>query len=243
MMIGNIMDKFNLPNLSGTLADFLDRVNNGQPLKIGGRRSADTNTPLPFDHLQVWTKVQLQNHSYHAPYCILPPQTINALALSEAWTSGHCNIVLINIDNNKIWPHSGLEGISSSCMSVSSYWFPNLVSGHHIAQLHLIFHAVPSRRSPYSPGTDLFLVYAQCFDIVPQLPPTGQGQSNQKGLYLEPSTGMHLLKCTHQSDGLIMGDVIPLAQLQTLVDLVPRFRKQVNKQLAKETVLEYSSEF
>ena len=29
--IGNIMDKFNLPDLSGALADFLDRVNNGQP--------------------------------------------------------------------------------------------------------------------------------------------------------------------------------------------------------------------
>jgi len=35
---------------------------------------------------------------------------------------------------------------------------PNLVSGHHIAQLRLIFHAVPSRRAPNSPGTDLFLV-------------------------------------------------------------------------------------
>ena len=114
------MDKFNLPDLSGALADFLDRVNNGQPLKIGGRRSADTNTPLPFDHLQVWTKVQLQNRSYHTPHHILPPQTINALAPPEAWASGRCDDVLINTDNNKIWPHSGLEGVLS-CMSVSSY--------------------------------------------------------------------------------------------------------------------------
>jgi hypothetical protein len=65
MTIGDIMDKFNLPDLCGALADFLDRVNNGQPLKIGGRRAANTNTPLRFDHLQVWTKVQLQNRSYH----------------------------------------------------------------------------------------------------------------------------------------------------------------------------------
>ena len=65
MAISNIIDKFSLPDLHGTLADFLDRVNNGQPLKIGGRRAADTNSLLPFDHLQVWTKMQLQNHSYH----------------------------------------------------------------------------------------------------------------------------------------------------------------------------------
>jgi len=83
MTIGDIMDKFNLPDLCGALADSLDRVNNGQPLKIGGRRAADTNTPLPFDHLQVWTKVQLQNRSYHTPHHILPPQTINGLTAAS----------------------------------------------------------------------------------------------------------------------------------------------------------------
>lgn len=120
MTIGDIMDKFNRPDLCGALADFLDQVNNRQPLKIGGRRAADTNSPLLFDHLQVWTKVQLQNRSYHTPHHILPPQTINALPPSEAWTSGCCDVVLINTDNNKVWPHSGLEGVSS-CMSMLSY--------------------------------------------------------------------------------------------------------------------------
>ena len=54
---------------------------------------------------------------------------------------------------------------------------------------------------------------------------------------------MHLLKRARQSDGSIMGDIVPLGQLRKLVDLVPRFGKQANRQLAKETVLEYSSEF
>jgi len=40
MTIGDIMDKFNLPDLCGALADFLDRVNNGWPLKIGGVHAA-----------------------------------------------------------------------------------------------------------------------------------------------------------------------------------------------------------
>ena len=84
MAISDIIDKFSLPDLCGALTDFLDQVNNEQPLKISGHRAADTNSPLPFDHLQVWTKMQLQNRSYHAPHHILPPQTINALPLSEA---------------------------------------------------------------------------------------------------------------------------------------------------------------
>jgi hypothetical protein len=121
MTIGDTVSKFDLPDLRGALADFLDRVKSGQPLKIGGRRAADANSPLPFDHLQVWTKVQLQNRSYHTPHHILPPQTINALPPSEAWTFGRCDAVLINTDNNKVWPRSGLEGVSSSWMSVSSY--------------------------------------------------------------------------------------------------------------------------
>ena len=37
--------------------------------------------------------------------------------------------------------------------------------------------------------------------------------------------------------------LLALAQIRTLVDLTPRFEKQANKQLVKETVLEYSSEF
>jgi WD40 repeat protein len=127
MTIGDIMDKFNLPYLCGALADSLDRVNNGQP-KIGGRRAANTNTPLPFDHLQVWTKVQLQNRPYHTPHHIIPLQTINALPLSEAWTSGRCDVVFINTDN-KVWPHSGLEGVSSSCKPVSSTNFPTRFQG------------------------------------------------------------------------------------------------------------------
>jgi hypothetical protein len=118
-----------------------------------------------------------------------------------------------------------------------------LVSGHHITQLRLIFRAVPSRRAPYSPGTDLFLTYAQRFDIVPQLNPTGEGQLNQRGSYPEPSTGMYLLKRARRNDGSIIGDVIPLVQLRALVDLVPCFGKAASRQLTKETVLVYSSEF
>ena len=54
---------------------------------------------------------------------------------------------------------------------------------------------------------------------------------------------MYLLKRARRSDGSIIGDVVPLAQLRTLVDLVPCFGKEASRQLAKETILDYSSEF
>jgi hypothetical protein len=116
-------------------------------------------------------------------------------------------------------------------------------SGHHIVQLQLIFRAVPSRIAPSAPGTDLFLTYVRRFDIVPQLNPAIQASSSRKGLYPDPSTGMYVLKRSRRSDGTTMGDVVPLGQLRTLLDIVPRFGAEASKQLTKETSLEFSLEF
>ena len=90
---------------------------------------------------------------------------------------------------------------------------------------------------------DLFLTYAQRFYIVPQLNPTVQALSHLRGLYPDPSTGMYVLKRAQWTDGTIMGDVVPLGQVRTLLDLVPRFGADANKQLTKETSLELSREF
>ena len=110
-------------------------------------------------------------------------------------------------------------------------------------QLRLIFRAIPSRRAPYALGTDLFLTYSQRFDIVPQPNPMDQAPSTRKGLYPDPSTGMYVLKRSQRSDRTIMGDVVPLGQVRTLLDLVPRFGADADKQLTKETSLEFYREF
>ena len=39
-----------------------------------------------------------------------------------------------------------------------------------------------------------------------------------------------------------MGDVVPLQQIRTLLDLIPWFGEDANKQLTKETSLELSLE-
>ncbi|KAH9009323.1 hypothetical protein EDB85DRAFT_1881682, partial [Lactarius pseudohatsudake] len=200
MSVEDAMAMFNLPDLRGALADFLVRADAGDPIRIGGRRVADSDSPLPFRNLQVWTKVQLQHRSYYAPNHILPPQSINASPPSGPWPCGHSDVVLFNMDHNKVWPYSA---------------FP------------------PS-------STDLFLSYVQRFDIVPQPNPVAPAQ---RGVYPHPSTGMYLLKHARRNDGAIMGDIVPLAQLRALVNLVPRFGEEADKRLTKETALEYSSEF
>jgi hypothetical protein len=112
--------------------------------------------------------------------------------------------------------------------------------GHHVAELRLVFRAVPRNRSPSHSCTDSFLAYVQRFDIIPQPNPQ---RPSQKGLFAEQSTGMFLLKRTMRSDQSVWGDIILLGQIKTLVDLIPRFGKEAEKRLTKETVLAYSKEF
>ena len=57
MSIEAVMEKFNLPHLHGALVDFLSRISNKDLVHIGGHRIGNIDSPLPFNNLQVWTKV------------------------------------------------------------------------------------------------------------------------------------------------------------------------------------------
>jgi hypothetical protein len=96
----------------------------------------------------------------------------------------------------------------------------------------MIFRAV-------TPGAYGFLAYVHRFDIVPQNNPRFGG----KGAFPEPSTGMYLLKRARRSDKSIMGDVIPLDRLRAPVELTPRFGKEADRRLSKETSLDLCDEF
>jgi hypothetical protein len=62
-------------------------------------------------------------------------------------------------------------------------------------------------------------VYLQRYDVVPQRDPTGA----QHGMYPDSNTGLYLLKRAVRSTGEALGDIVPLDQLRSLVDVAPRF--------------------
>ncbi|KAH9007710.1 hypothetical protein EDB85DRAFT_2078445 [Lactarius pseudohatsudake] len=190
MSVEDAMAKFNLPDLR-ELWPTSGSLRRWRPYQIGGRRVANRNSLPTLPKHSSLDKVQLQGRSYYAPNRVLSPQTVNASPPSESWPCGH---------QNKVWPYSGLEG-------------------HRVAQIRLIFRAVPSQAFSPSSNADLFLSYVQRFDIVPQPNPVAPASSNQKGSYPHPITGI------------------------TLVDLVPRLGAEADKRLTTETALEYSLEF
>jgi hypothetical protein len=110
LSVDEAMETFALPDLRGALVDFITRLENNTALAIGGRRTANPVAPLPFDDIQIWSRLQIQNKSYHAPHDVLPPQTVNASPPSNPWMFGHSDAVLINMDPSQVWPSSGLNG-------------------------------------------------------------------------------------------------------------------------------------
>jgi hypothetical protein len=59
----------------------------------------------------------------------------------------------------------------------------------------------------------------------------------------DATTGLYLLKRARRSNGELIGDIVPLNQIRTLVDIVPRFGLKADPQLTKETSAMQSSEF
>lgn len=88
-----------------------------------------------------------------------------------------------------------------------------------------------------------FLTYAQRFDIVPQLNPKLSNSATAKGPYPDPSSGLYILKRAKRANQGLIGDIIPLDQVRTLVELAPRFGGSADRRLTKANSLAYSSEF
>ncbi|RDB15509.1 hypothetical protein Hypma_004166 [Hypsizygus marmoreus] len=243
MSVDEISEKFKLPDLRGALSDYLNHINSGDGTVLEYREAGNSgNGYLPFDLLEVWNKVRVQNRSYFAPHSILPAQTINASPPSDSWLFGRHDVVLINVDSGSCWPCSGLDGMSDS--SIVDALLANCETGHLVAQLQLVFRVVPPRGTVAVRGTDNFLTYVQRFDIIPQINRQISGSSTRKGLYPDPASGMYLMERARRNDGSLIGGIVPLAHVRTLVDLVPDFGESVaDVRLTKETTLHYCSQF
>ena len=122
---------------------------------------------------------------------------------------------------------------------------PVFCVGHIVADICLIFRIMPSSH-PFAetlPGrqiTSRFLAYIRRYDILPQQNPANRAQ---QGKFPDPNTGLFLLKRATRSNGELVGDILPLDQLRSLVDIAPRFGEKANPRLTNTTSLSFAKEF
>ncbi|KAG1800625.1 hypothetical protein EV424DRAFT_1332024, partial [Suillus variegatus] len=102
-----------------------------------------------------------------------------------------------------------------------------------IGQIRLIMCPIGKSGTNWS-WKDRFLVYVHRFDIVPQ----SSGTNDR-----EPSTQLHLLKRAKHSNGTWVGDIIPVTQLRSPVNLFPRFGASADNRLTPYNSMEHASQF
>ncbi|KAG1905725.1 uncharacterized protein F5891DRAFT_1125768 [Suillus fuscotomentosus] len=139
--------KFGLPDLRLAIADFLRReATHGQNYvhTIGGARRAGPTASLPFDKIQIWFKLRLQDTEFHDSSIIRPAQTLNCVPPSDVWNSGRYDSAIVNNESGCLWPAHGLRG-------------------HTIGQIRLIMRPVGRINTDWS-WEDCFLVYMYRFD-------------------------------------------------------------------------------
>jgi hypothetical protein len=228
MKLDDVSDNFNLPDLHHALSAFLQRdTRNGNMTHGVGvpRRSLIDRPPiLPFDRVQVWHTVRLQQVSYHDSSVALPAQTLHASPSSPEWLKGRRDAVLVNIDGQYEWPQSGLKGEHFSIHQFGLYILTP--SGHTVCELQLIMRPMPRRGSRIG-WRDQYLCYVH----------------NMKIGAVDPVTGMHVVKRAKHANGSPVGDIVPLRQVRSFINLIPQFGAAADARLTKATSSHYSSSF
>jgi len=87
---------------------------------------------------------------------------------------------------------------------------------------------------------NIYLVYAERFEIIPQ--PVNHGSAS-RGAYPDPVTGFYVMKRSTRANGSRLGDVIPLLQARIPAPVVPRYGVKADSKLTSRNSLEYSTEF
>jgi hypothetical protein len=113
--VDDVATDFNIPDLRMVLSDFLlcDVRERGEVYGVGGpRRRPSIERPpiLPFDRLQLWYTVCLQETAFHDSSITLPAQTIHASPPGPGWSKGQQDTVLVNVEGGSVWPESGPTG-------------------------------------------------------------------------------------------------------------------------------------
>ena len=233
--IDSLAEKFNLPDLRPALLDFFSQhLLNPSVYRIGGRRRAWPNTQLPFRRVMVWYSFRVQTQGLDDGL-VTEPRRLNATPPCDVWPLGRYDAALFVHDcaNHERAPGLGLDGKPLNRFTLRNLM---LFLGYDVAQIRLILHPIWDVEVPNAPS---YLVYAQRFDIIPQLTAIPPARASIP----DPTTGQYILKRALRSDKSRIGDIIPLSHCRMPIQLVPRFGAKADTRLTSRNSMEWSTEF
>ncbi|KAF8440236.1 hypothetical protein L210DRAFT_3503952 [Boletus edulis BED1] len=133
---------FGILYLCAAIWEFLQCMQNSASHPVLGARAQDLHYPFPFDCLQIWYKLLVQELLYHDKKRVDTPQTLRAYPPSPNCPHGFYDAAILSLGSDSHWLQQGIEG-------------------HFVAQLRLLFH-------PINTDSQYLAAYVQRFNIVPQ---------------------------------------------------------------------------
>ncbi|KAG1846443.1 hypothetical protein F4604DRAFT_1936430 [Suillus subluteus] len=138
--------KFALPDLQPAIADFLQweaTYGHAHIHVIGSPRRAGPTTILPFDEIQVWFKICVQEMELYDAHAVRSAQMLNCALSNNPWTLNRYDTSIVETDASHTWPNSGLSGVISVwiCDKCLTSNLP-FSTGHTVAQIRLIMRPI-----------------------------------------------------------------------------------------------------
>ncbi|KAH7910711.1 hypothetical protein BJ138DRAFT_1087120 [Hygrophoropsis aurantiaca] len=179
-----------------------------------GRRVSSSNCSLTFSSINLWHRFRMQQRSVQNPDIMSPAQTIQAAPPSSKMPYGRGNTVLIT--------HT-----SGAFMS------PNVPERYLVVQVRAVLQ-------PVGVVPDQPLLYVEFFNFSPHHIAIIDGTEI---VVPAPNIDMFLVQRRHRSNSTRLGDIVPLEDVRQVIQLVPKFGKEISPTLDSENSLEVAREF
>lgn len=111
LTVDETAEAYGLSDLRSALSDFLFRTEHNLPHNAPtGRRNAESADRVPFDKLQIWDKLRVQEKMFHDRSASDSPQSLRIIRPSAKHPDGIFDSVVIGSDEQCNWPDGGLDG-------------------------------------------------------------------------------------------------------------------------------------
>ena len=113
MLVDGASELFQMPDLHPAISEYLYRSARGEAHEVSGRRQATAHCEVPAAGLQIWSKIPVQQRTFHDSGAVEPPQIL-IISPSQHNASGTYDFAIVSRTADSDWPLNGLSGMSGS---------------------------------------------------------------------------------------------------------------------------------
>ena len=112
MSIGDASELFQIPDLHATICEYFYCSARGEAHEVSGRRHATAHCDVLTTGLQIWSKIQVEQRTFHDSSAVEPPQTLTISPSSQHNASRTYDFAIVSPTADSDWPLNGLNSIS-----------------------------------------------------------------------------------------------------------------------------------